>query len=119
VLPVVEGAPAAAQVASVLTARAGADRVVTEGALVTLDGSTSVGPGGGLSYSWQVVGAAGPPITLASATSATPSFRGFDDGVYRFRLTVREGGAEATDDVEVRVANQAPVVSAAAEPTGG
>jgi RHS repeat-associated protein len=98
-------------------ADAGPDTSVVEGSLVTLDGTASTDPDGDpLAYSWQLAGHSGPPITLSSATSATPSFRTFDDGEYRFLLTVTDGTGSSSDEVVVSVTNGAPTLQVSADP---
>lgn len=54
-------------------ASAGPDQTVDEGTSVTLDGSLSSDPDSdALAYSWTQVG--GPPVVLADASTAAPSF---------------------------------------------
>ena len=68
------------------TADAGPDQTVDEGAIVTLDGTGSTDPDSqNLTYAWALSGHVGPPITLSSSTSATPTFQSLDDGTYRSR----------------------------------
>ncbi len=94
-------------------ADAGADQTVTEGSVVTLDGSGSSDPNSDpLTYTWRITGAAGPPITLTSTTVPTVSFATADDGVYRFELTVSDGRETSTDTTTVTVTNAAPAVTA-------
>jgi RHS repeat-associated protein len=98
-------------------ADAGPDRTVAEGQLVTLDGTGSTDPDDDpLTYSWQLAGHSGPPVTLTSTTSPTPSFRVQDDGTYRFVLTVSDGNAQSSDEVVVTVDNARPTVRVAADP---
>ncbi len=55
------------------TANAGTTQTVTQGALVTLDGTGSTDPNGAaLTYSWTQT--AGPTVTLSSPTAAKPTF---------------------------------------------
>lgn len=99
------------------TAVAGPDQSVVEGSAVTLNGMGSSDPSGApLSYSWVLAGQTGPPITLSSSTSPTPTFQTLDDGVYRFELTVSNGTESATDEVVVTVTNAVPILSVQADP---
>ena len=99
------------------TADAGPDQQVTEGDVVTLDATGSSDPDSpNLTYLWAPAGASGPPITLSSATSATPSFQTADDGVYRFTLSVSDGTETDTDEVKVTVGNAPPVIATQADP---
>ena len=108
---------ACAPAAAGILARAGTDQAVPEGSVVTLDGSGSVGlTDGGLSYSWKLVSASGPPVVLSNQSAPQLSFRALDDGEYRFRLTVTEAGLVNGDEVVVRVDNAAPVIGAQAAP---
>ena len=98
-------------------ADAGPDQHVTEGDVVTLDGTGSHDPDSpNLTYLWSPAGATGPPVTLSSSTSATPSFQTADDGVYRFTLTVSDGTDTDTDEVQVTVGNADPVITVQADP---
>jgi hypothetical protein len=88
-------------------ARAGAVQSVFEGALVTLDGSASVGSC--LNFAWEQL--AGPPADLAGDDTATPTFSapllpgGFESQTLTFRLTVSNDGGSSSDTVDVTVAN--------------
>jgi hypothetical protein len=98
-------------------AHAGEDQQVGEGAVVTLDGAQSYDPDNDpLSFAWAQT--AGPPVTLAGADRAQPSFVapvvGPAGADLAFRLTVDDGHANSTDDVLVCVVNvnQKPVAAA-------
>jgi hypothetical protein len=91
-----------------VAANAGPDQVVQEGATVTLDGSASTG--GDAIYLWEQI--AGPPVSLADETTASPSFVTPDlpggvggSQMLTFRLTVSLGGCTATSTVNVTVKN--------------
>ena len=80
-------------------ADAGADRTVTQGATVKLDGSASTGA---TSYAWtQTAGT--PSVTLTGANTATPSFDfPRQTAPLTFTLTVTGPGGSATDTVTIR-----------------
>jgi hypothetical protein len=94
------------------TADAGSNQTISEGALVTLDGSASSDPDGTISsYSWNQI--SGPDAPLDNATSATPSFTAPDVGssgdVLTYELTVTDNdGANSTDSVSITVSDVAP-----------
>ena len=88
------------------TADAGAAQTVTEGDLVTLDGSGSTDPEGQtLTYAWTVPSGSG--ITLSSTTAAKPTFTAptlSADTPYTFTLTVNDGvQASAAASVTITV----------------
>jgi hypothetical protein len=97
------------------TANAGADQVVNEGSVVSLNGGTSTDTDGDqLTYAWTApVG-----ITLSSATSAAPTFTApevFVDTPYTFTLVVSDGSATSTSDqviITVKQVNKVPVANA-------
>ncbi|MBA2490765.1 MAG: tandem-95 repeat protein [Gammaproteobacteria bacterium] len=97
------------------TANAGVNQSVTEGQPVTLNGRGSTDPEGNpLRFQW-VQTDAGPPVTLAGATTASPSFTAPQVLIQRlltFQLTVADSaGATAVDSITitVRQASNAPV----------
>lgn len=99
-----------------ITANAGPDQTVDEGASVSLDGSGSSGES--LSFSWTQL--AGPAVALSGADGPTPFFTaplltgGFGSQVLTFQLTVTSGSQSSTDTVDVTVANvnNAPMAEA-------
>ncbi|MDB5105962.1 MAG: hypothetical protein JWP91_3651 [Fibrobacteres bacterium] len=107
-------------------ANAGADKAVNVNTLVTLDGRASSDPDNGpspLTYSWTKF--SGPAATLNNANTSQPNFTPATTGTYVFRLTVSDGAASATDDIQV-VVSSAPVgialpgrIEAEAFKTGG
>jgi len=86
-------------------ANAGSDQSVSEGSLITLDGSASTDAEGPLTYSWSQTG--GPALTLANADTAAPSFTAPNvtaDTPLNFDLTVTDSGSlTAIDSVTVNV----------------
>ncbi|MBI5135750.1 MAG: Ig-like domain-containing protein [Nitrospirae bacterium] len=103
------------------TADAGLNRTATPGQIVTLDGSASVAPDGihpPDSHAWAQL--SGPAVTLSATHTAVVTFTApaaATDQVLVFELTVRGGGASATDPVTVVVlsgaaGNHAPLTDA-------
>jgi fibronectin type 3 domain-containing protein len=87
-------------------ANAGPDQNVNQGASVTLDGTGSTDPDGGLlAYYWLQTG--GTPVTLDNPNSAQPRFladTGGSSSSLIFRLTVTDpGGLSASDQCSVVV----------------
>jgi PKD repeat protein len=88
-------------------ANAGADQTVDEGAIVALDGSSSLDIDGNVeSYSWNQI--SGPKVTLSNASSDQPTFTAPNvesDGVsLTFNLTVTDtGGLKNTDSCIVNI----------------
>jgi hypothetical protein len=94
-------------------AEAGLDQTVDQGVSVTLDGTGSTDPNGGLlAYSWLQT--SGAPVTLDNPRSAQPRFGANTGGVGSslvFRLTVTDpAGLSASDQCSVGVNAAAPVV---------
>ncbi len=92
------------------TADAGADKTVTEGASVTLDGTGSSDPDASttLTYSWaRKSGETDNAVTLTNADKASASFTAPDDiaanATLTFVLTVSDGTASDTDEVIITV----------------
>lgn len=88
-------------------AHAGSDQTKDEGSTVTLDGTQSSDPDmDALTYSWTQ--SSGPPVTLAGAASATPTFAaplvGPGGTILAFRLIISDGSrSSAPDTVTVTV----------------
>jgi PKD repeat protein len=95
-------------------ANAGLDQTVTEGTVVTLDGSSSLDIDDGIvSYSWNQIG--GPWVTLSNPASSQLTFTAPNvepDGVsLTFNLTVTDaGGLQSADSCIVNISwqNQPP-----------
>jgi len=100
------------------TTEAGPDQTVSEGSVVTLDGSASTDTDDGIaSYAW--VQTDGPVVTLSNPAAIKPTFTTPDVGmagdVLTFELTVTDmGGLMATDSVSINVTwvNAPPVAEA-------
>ena len=97
-----------------LTADAGDDQRVDEGAEVALDGSRSTAPsdqpGVELSYAWTQT-AGSPAVTLTGAGTATATFTAPQVSAtteLTFELTVTAGGASASDTVTITVKDRSP-----------
>ena len=105
------------------TADAGDSQTVTEGAVVSLDGTrSSDAEDTSLTYSWEHTG--GPTVTLTGASTATPSFAAPNVGQTRdivLTLTVTDSGSlTGTDTVTITVndvPNSAPSVDAGSPQT--
>ncbi|RYZ46521.1 MAG: hypothetical protein EOP49_23185, partial [Sphingobacteriales bacterium] len=97
---------------------AGADQTITLPVnQVTLTGSAIDADGTIASYAWIKV--SGPAAFISNASSSTTSVLGLAEGVYTFRLTVRDNsGATASDEVQVTVVrstNIPPVANAGSD----
>ncbi len=107
------------------TANAGADKTVTEGASVTLDGTGSSDPDASttLTYSWaRKSGETDNAVTLTNANTASASFTAPDDIVadatLTFVLTVSDGTANATDEVVITVTGMNAAATIGGDLTG-
>jgi hypothetical protein len=105
------------------TANAGADQIVKEGTIVTLNGSGSIDPdGSALSYEWTQV--SGSSVILSSSSVARPTFVAPSVGEagesLMFQLIVKDpAGLWTRDDciVTVEWVNQSPVANAGPDQT--
>jgi hypothetical protein len=82
-------------------ANAGADRTVTTGIMVTMDGTSSsdADVGDTLSYRWSFVSLpSGSTVSLSDATVPNPSFTPDKDGDYVLSLVVSDGEEDSTAD---------------------
>jgi hypothetical protein len=83
---------------------------------VTLDGTGSLDKDGQpLTFSW--VQTSVPPVALAGASTATPSFVARAAGTYVFELTVSDGLSAAVDSVSIQIQNVAPSADAGVDRT--
>ncbi|MCL0073607.1 PKD domain-containing protein [Dehalococcoidia bacterium] len=81
-------------------ARAGADQTVYTGTLVTLDGSASHDPEGGLlSFQWTQI--AGATVALSDSSARRPTFTPTVAGSYTFALEVSDGELVGVDFVVI------------------
>ena len=91
-------------------ANAGADRTVSAGAAVTLDGSKSSDPDNDpLTFSWRQT--AGQTVSLTNPKTAKPTFRapsGSATVELEFELTVSDGNTTSTDTVTITVNRYRP-----------
>ena len=101
-------------------ANAGLDQTITEGNVVSLDGSYSLDIDDGIaSYSWNQI--SGPWVTLSDPASSQPTFMAPNvepDGVsLTFNLTVTDaGGLQSTDSCIVNISWQNQPPSAVIDP---
>jgi fibronectin type 3 domain-containing protein len=105
------------------TANAGTDQSVTEGAVVTLNGSSATDPDGlPLSYEWTQI--SGTSVTLSDPYDVQPTFMvpsvSQNGETLTFQLTVTDsGGLQARDSCNVNVVQitKAPVAEAGPDQT--
>jgi hypothetical protein len=90
-------------------ADAGADQVVEEGTVVTLNGSNSSDPDAGdtITYLWKQI--SGTPVTLSDPNAASPTFTSPDVGTggaaLTFQLTVKDTGGQGLEDTDTCIVN--------------
>lgn len=103
------------QVNKAPVANAGTDQAVSDGDIVTLDGTASSDPDDdSITYSWT----SHPGITLSSTTAAKPTFIAPNGNTYRpytFVLVVNDGKLNSTSDtvlITVKLVNKVPVANA-------
>jgi len=80
-------------------ADAGADRAITTGEGVLLDGTGSMDPDGdALNFSWTLSAPGGSNASLSAADTAAPSFVADVDGSYAANLVVNDGELDSGPD---------------------
>ncbi len=103
-------------------AQAGPEQAVLTGDAVTLDGSASTsGTPGLITYHWRLLSKpSGSGATLASATTARPTFIADVAGTYAAQLVVQEGGVSsppATVTITCGTGSLAPIANAGPDRT--
>ena len=100
-------------------ANAGADRSVSPGARVMLDGSGSSDPDrDALHFNWTLTRPIGSNASLSAPLNPTTSFMPDRRGTYEARLIVDDGALpSAPDSVVITVLNSAPVANAGPDQT--
>jgi hypothetical protein len=96
---------------------AGPDQARTLGdTTIQLAGSAFDYNNDALTYSWLQT--SGPAVTLSSSSVLSPTFQPAERATYTFQLTVNDGkGGQASDSVNVVVANRPPVANAGTDQT--
>jgi hypothetical protein len=90
----------------------GADLVVDEGDLITLDLSGADDPDEDpLNTIWEVLTVEGPPLAAPAEGQQAAAWLALDDGSYDVTLTVDDGLADAADSVTITVRNEDPEVA--------
>jgi hypothetical protein len=102
-------------------ADAGPDQTVSEGTIVTLNGTASADTDGdALSFSWTQI--AGPSVTLSNANMSDPVFTAPSvdfQNVLTFELTVSDGTLTFTDRVDIIVNDEGAIQGSIDTPTSG
>ena len=114
----VDSAPDTATISTINSqpvANAGADRSVTAGDLVTLDGTASADADGELlTYRWAILARpAGSTAALSDSTAAQPAFTADLGGTYLVQLIVNDGHVDSGPDTTTISSVPAPVPNAA------